>query len=90
MASAIGEISSSNMGCEGSVVSLDVTAMVAYVSNTSNGHANYVFQDKFLTEQAQDERKQSVKEVIEKLWKGLFMPSIEVVFTFHSNSETLM
>jgi len=52
-------------------VTLDVTAMVAYTSNTSNGNANYIFQDKFLTDQAEWEREKSVKETIENYWEGI-------------------
>lgn len=51
-------------------VNLDVTAMIAYVSATSNGHANLQFQDKFLSEQAEWERKNPVKEVLNGYFEG--------------------
>lgn len=61
-------IRSSNKEVE--IVNLDVTAMIAYVSATSNGHANLRFQDKFLSEQAEWERKNPVKEVLNTYFEG--------------------
>ncbi|XP_042233509.1 UPF0415 protein C7orf25 homolog isoform X1 [Homarus americanus] len=51
-------------------VNLDVTAMIAYVSATANGRANFVFKDKFLAEQAVCERKNPVKETLNGYFKG--------------------
>lgn len=53
-------------------VNLDVTAMIAYVSATSNGQAHFWFQDRFLTEQAEWERKNPVKKVLDGYFEGLF------------------
>lgn len=41
-------------------VNLDVTALVALVSNVSNGHCNYTFKDATLTQQAVEERTSPV------------------------------
>lgn len=51
-------------------INLDVTAMIAYVSSTANGGANFVFQDKFLNEQATCERKNPVKKTLDGYFKG--------------------
>ncbi|XP_042868580.1 UPF0415 protein C7orf25 homolog isoform X2 [Penaeus japonicus] len=51
-------------------VNLDVTAMIAYVSATSNGQAHFWFQDRFLTEQAEWERKNPVKKVLDGYFEG--------------------
>ncbi|XP_063864782.1 UPF0415 protein C7orf25 homolog isoform X1 [Scylla paramamosain] len=59
-------------GCEEQLgrINLDVTAMIAYVSSTANGGANFVFQDKFLNEQAACERKNPVKNTLDAYFKG--------------------
>ena len=54
------EISNKNIFCQRkagnydvdySTLNLDITAMIAYVSAVSNGYANYVFEEKILTQQ---------------------------------------
>ena len=54
------EISDENIFCQRkagnydvdySTLNLDITAMIAYVSAVSNGYANYVFEEKILTQQ---------------------------------------
>ncbi|XP_076040915.1 UPF0415 protein C7orf25 homolog [Oratosquilla oratoria] len=52
------------------IINLDVTAMIAYVSATSNGGCNYIFEDEFLAQQAEWERKNPVKPVLEGYFKG--------------------
>lgn len=54
------------LGC----VNLDVTAMIAYVSATANGGANFIFQDKFLSEQAACERRNPVKKTLHQYFEG--------------------
>ncbi|XP_045112471.1 UPF0415 protein C7orf25 homolog isoform X2 [Portunus trituberculatus] len=51
-------------------INLDVTAMIAYVSSTANEGANFIFQDKFLNEQAACERKNPVKKTLDGYFKG--------------------
>lgn len=62
-------------------VNLDVTAMIAYVSATANDGANFIFQDKFLNEQAACERKNPVKKTLDKYFKGKSVKILE--FTVH-------
>lgn len=51
-------------------LNLDVTALIAYVTATANGGANYIFKDKFLTEQAKCERYNPVKETLDGYFEG--------------------
>ncbi|XP_045606083.1 UPF0415 protein C7orf25 homolog isoform X2 [Procambarus clarkii] len=51
-------------------LNLDVTAMIAYVTATTNGSANFIFKDRFLTEQAECERNNPVKKTLEDYFKG--------------------
>lgn len=51
-------------------VNLDITCLIAFVSATSNGGCNYVFEDQFLKEQAEAERKNPVKDVLNIYFKG--------------------
>ena len=53
-----------------SVLNLDITAMIAYVSAMTNGYANYVFPEKVFTQQASWERQTPVKPILEELFKG--------------------
>ncbi|XP_028156789.1 UPF0415 protein C7orf25 homolog [Ostrinia nubilalis] len=51
-------------------LNLDVTAMMAYVSNMTNGHCNYVFKQEVLTQQSAWEAERPVKPVLERLFEG--------------------
>ncbi|XP_037303170.1 UPF0415 protein C7orf25 homolog, partial [Manduca sexta] len=51
-------------------LNLDVTAMMAYVSNMTNGHCNYVFIQEVLTQQCAWEAERPVKPVLERLFEG--------------------
>ncbi|KAF9417798.1 hypothetical protein HW555_005212 [Spodoptera exigua] len=50
-------------------LNLDVTAMMAYVSNMTNGHCNYIFKQEVLTQQAAWEAERPVKPILERLFK---------------------
>ncbi|CAG4918496.1 unnamed protein product [Colias eurytheme] len=51
-------------------LNLDVTAMMAYVSNMTNGHCNYVFKQEVLTQQAAWDMERPVKPILDKLFEG--------------------
>ncbi|XP_068210924.1 UPF0415 protein C7orf25 homolog [Palaemon carinicauda] len=51
-------------------LNLDVTAIIAYVSATTNGGANFIFADKILTEQAMWERQNPVKKALDDYFQG--------------------
>lgn len=74
---------------------LDVTAMIAYVTATTNGSAGFIFKDKYLTEQAMCERKDPVKKTLDGYFKGLELIAcqeavnhfLEIVDTIGGKSE---
>ncbi|KAM3960996.1 UPF0415 protein C7orf25 homolog [Aphomia sociella] len=51
-------------------LNLDVTAMMAYVSNMTNGYCNYVFKQEVLTQQSEWEAEKPVKPILDKLFEG--------------------
>ncbi|XP_059056722.1 UPF0415 protein C7orf25 homolog, partial [Achroia grisella] len=51
-------------------LNLDVTAMMAYVSNMTNGHCKYVFKQDVLTQQSAWEADRPVKPVLDKFFEG--------------------
>lgn len=52
------------------ILNIDISTMLAYVSNLSNGGCNHRFNDKLLEEQADMERKHPIKPELEKLFEG--------------------
>lgn len=53
------------------LLNLDVTAMMAYVSNMTNGHCHFIFKQEVLTQQSAWEAERPVKPILEKLFKGI-------------------
>ena len=53
-----------------SILNLDITAMIAYVSALTNGHANYVFKADILTQQAERERLYPVKPELDSIFRN--------------------
>ncbi|XP_043279461.1 UPF0415 protein C7orf25 homolog isoform X2 [Venturia canescens] len=51
-------------------LNLDVSTLLAYVSNMTNGHANFVYREPLLTGQAEWERSRPVKPLLDKLFQG--------------------
>ncbi|XP_022239913.1 UPF0415 protein C7orf25 homolog isoform X2 [Limulus polyphemus] len=51
-------------------LNLDISTMLAYVSNLTNGRAYYKFQELILTDQAKRERLHPVKPQLDNLFKG--------------------
>lgn len=51
-------------------LNLDVTTMMAYISNMTNGHCKYVFKQEVLTQQSEWESERPVKPVLEQLFEG--------------------
>ncbi len=54
----------------GDTLNLDITAMIAYVSAVTNGHANFKFEDDIISQQAHCERQRPVKPVLDKIFHG--------------------
>ncbi|KAI8128122.1 hypothetical protein FF38_08146 [Lucilia cuprina] len=51
-----------------STLNLDITTMLAYISNVCNGGCNWIFQEPILTEQAEKERECPLKPILDKLF----------------------
>lgn len=51
-------------------LNIDITTMIAYVSELSNGGAHCKFNEKLLEEQASMERKEPIVPILEKLFEG--------------------
>jgi hypothetical protein len=53
-----------------SILNLDVSSLLAYVSNMTNGHANFKFLEPLLTMQAEWERRHPIKPILDELFKN--------------------
>lgn len=51
------------------LLNLDVSALLAYVTNMSNGYNNYVYREPLLTQQAEMERKRPIKPILENVFR---------------------
>lgn len=52
-------------------LNLDVTAMMAFVSNMTNGYFKYVFKQDVLTQQAAWDAERPVKPILDQLFEGI-------------------
>ena len=55
-----------------STLNLDITTMLAYISNVCNGGCNWKFIEPILTEQAEKERECPLVPILDKLFMGEF------------------
>lgn len=51
-------------------LNIDITTMLAYVSELSNGGSQFSFNEKLLEEQAMMERKEPIKPLLDKMFEG--------------------
>ncbi|KYM84145.1 UPF0415 protein C7orf25 like protein [Atta colombica] len=51
------------------LLNLDVSALLAYVTNMANGYNNYVYREPLLMQQAEMERKRPIKPILENLFR---------------------
>lgn len=51
-------------------LNLDVSTLLAYVTNMTNGYPNFVYLEPLLTQQAEMERRNPVKPILDKLFEG--------------------
>nr|CAD7575343.1 unnamed protein product [Timema californicum] len=51
-------------------LNLDVSTMIAYISALTNGSANLIFCDQMLNDQAEQERKEPLKPILDRLFEG--------------------
>ncbi|XP_004529716.1 UPF0415 protein C7orf25 homolog [Ceratitis capitata] len=52
-----------------STLNIDITTLLAYISNVCNGNCNWIFREGILTEQAEKERQAPLKPVLDNLFK---------------------
>lgn len=52
------------------ILNLDVSTLLAYVTNMTNGHANFIYVEPLLTTQAEWERSRPVKPVLDNLFQN--------------------
>ena len=50
------------------ILNLDVSTLLAYVTNMTNGQCNFIYKEPLLTTQAEWERSRPVKPILEKLF----------------------
>lgn len=53
-----------------SKLNIDITTMLAYISELSNGGSNCSFRERLLDEQAMTERKDPIKPILDKIFDG--------------------
>lgn len=56
-----------------STLNIDITTLLAYISNVCNGNCNWIFREGILTEQAEKERQAPLKPVLDNLFKGNYI-----------------
>lgn len=66
----LNSLNTSSLAKEINILNLDVSTLLAYVTNMTNGYSNFVYREPLLTQQAEMERKRPVKPIIEELFKG--------------------
>ncbi|XP_011344540.1 UPF0415 protein C7orf25 homolog [Ooceraea biroi] len=62
-------LNTSALSTEIKLLNLDVSTLLAYVTNMSNGHNNYVYREPLLTQQAEMERGRPIKPILEDLFR---------------------
>ncbi|XP_034180146.1 UPF0415 protein C7orf25 homolog [Osmia lignaria lignaria] len=51
------------------ILNLDVSTLLAYVTNMTNGYDHFIYREPLLTQQAEMERKRPVKPILESIFK---------------------
>ena len=60
-------------------INLDVSTLLALVSDLSNGHTNFVFDKDYLNQQAESERKAHLVPILEELMKGYLIKTKNII-----------
>lgn len=61
-------LNTSALSTEIKLLNLDVSTLLAYVTNMSNGYNNYIYREPLLTQQSEMERKRPIKPILENLF----------------------
>ncbi|XP_031848244.1 UPF0415 protein C7orf25 homolog [Nomia melanderi] len=62
-------LNTSSLATEINILNLDVSTLLAYVTNMTNGYDQFTYREPLLTQQAEMERKRPVKPILEELFK---------------------
>ncbi|XP_076161388.1 UPF0415 protein C7orf25 homolog [Ptiloglossa arizonensis] len=62
-------LNTSSLATEIKILNLDVSTLLAYVTNMTNGYDRFIYREPLLTQQAEMERKRPVKPILEKLFQ---------------------
>lgn len=68
--SDLNTLNTSSLKTEIKILNLDVSTLLAYVTNMTNGYDHFIYREPLLTQQAEMERKYPVKPILENLFKG--------------------
>lgn len=60
----------SSLVTEIKILNLDVSSLLAYVTNMTNGYDHFIYREPLLTQQAEMERKRPVKPILENIFEG--------------------
>jgi hypothetical protein len=63
-------LNTSALSTEIKLLNLDVSTLLAYVTNMSNGCNNYIYREPLLTQQAEMERRRPIKPILEDLFRN--------------------
>lgn len=75
-------LNTSALSTEIKLLNLDVSTLLACVSNIANGHSNYAYREPLLSQQAEMERKRPIKPILENLFRD---KDLIVCRTAHDN-----
>lgn len=62
-------LNTSALSTEIKLLNLDVSTLLAYVTNMANGYNNYIYREPLLTQQAEMERKCPIKPILDDLFR---------------------
>lgn len=68
--SDLNSLNTCSLKTEIKILNLDVSTLLAYVTNMTNGYDHFIYREPLLTQQAEMERKYPVKPILENLFKG--------------------
>lgn len=64
------DLNTTSLNTEIKLLNLDVSTLLAYVTNMTNGYDRFIYREPLLTQQAEMERKCPVKPILEDLFTG--------------------
>lgn len=62
-------LNTSALSTEIKLLNLDVSTLLAYVTNMANGYINYIYREPLLTQQAEMERKRPIKLILDDVFR---------------------